>query len=215
MTNQKPGDLEFIELARNLRAEPAGEVTHRRTDAPLRSAYSDAYRRELGEAQHSTGSPNLSDLFLSTLRKVYFAEKQIAKFLPKLAKAATDDVRTYFEQMSHEAADHLRRLDDVFGACGVPSRGRSSDPILGIIEEGKSILEEFAQSEALNAGLMATTRAVTHYRIARYRSLAIWADQLDLPAVSELLHKCLSVEETRAEWEAQAIGEDPRAAAVA
>jgi len=41
---------------------------------------------------------NLNDLFLDTLKDVYFAEKQILKALPKMAKAArSDKLRAAFD----------------------------------------------------------------------------------------------------------------------
>jgi ferritin-like metal-binding protein YciE len=44
----------------------------------------------------------LDDLFLDTLKDIYYAEKQILNALPKMAKAATsDELRAAFEK--HEA----------------------------------------------------------------------------------------------------------------
>jgi ferritin-like metal-binding protein YciE len=43
---------------------------------------------------------NLNDLFLDTLKDIYFAEKQILKALPKMAKAAqSDKLRAAFENI--------------------------------------------------------------------------------------------------------------------
>lgn len=42
---------------------------------------------------------NLNDLFLDTLKDIYFAEKQILKALPKMAKAAnSSQLRAAFEK---------------------------------------------------------------------------------------------------------------------
>ena len=48
-----------------------------------------------------------------------------------------------------------------------PARGKTCDAIIGIIEEGKEIMEEYAGDSALDAGLAASAQAVEHYEIAR------------------------------------------------
>jgi ferritin-like metal-binding protein YciE len=48
-----------------------------------------------------------------------------------------------------------------------PARGKTCDAIIGIIEEGKKIMEEYAGDSALDAGLVASAQAVEHYEIAR------------------------------------------------
>lgn len=123
----------------------------------------------------------LDDLFLDTLRDVYYAEKQILKALPKMAKAAQSaELKAGFEQHVVETEGHVDRLEHVFELIGKPARGKTCDAILGIIEEGKSIIEEFKGTIALDAGLVAAAQAVEHYEIARYGTLRTWAAQLGL-----------------------------------
>ena len=86
----------------------------------------------------------LDDLFLDTLKDIYYAEKQIVKALPKMAKAATSpDLKAGFEKHLEETEGHIDRLEKVFDILGKPARGKTCDAILGILEEGKSIMEEF------------------------------------------------------------------------
>jgi ferritin-like metal-binding protein YciE len=130
----------------------------------------------------------LDDLFLDTLKDIYYAEKQIVKTLPKMAKAAQSrELKAGFEKHLTETEGHVDRLEQIFEIIGVPARGKTCEAILGIIEEGKSIMDEFKGMPALDAGLVSAAQAVEHYEIARYGTLKTWAKQLGKADVVKLL----------------------------
>jgi ferritin-like metal-binding protein YciE len=130
----------------------------------------------------------LDDLFLDTLKDIYYAEKQIVKTLPKMAKAAqSPDLKAGFEKHLQETEGHVERLEQIFDIIGAPARGKTCEAILGIIEEGKSIMEEFKDTPALDAGLVSAAQAVEHYEIARYGTLKTWARQMGRADVVKLL----------------------------
>jgi len=137
----------------------------------------------------------LDDLFLDTLKDIYYAEKQIVKTLPKMAKAAnSQELKAGFEKHLQETEGHVERLEEVFEMIGAPARGKTCDAILGIIEEGKSIMEEFKNTPALDAGLASSAQAVEHYEIARYGTLKTWANQLGLKDAASLFDATLKEE---------------------
>ena len=130
----------------------------------------------------------LDDLFLDTLKDIYFAEKQIVKALPKMAKAAqSSQLRAGFEKHLAETEGHVERLEQIFDILDVPARGKTCEAILGILEEGKSIMEDFKDTPALDAGLVSAAQAVEHYEIARYGTLKAWAKQMGRGDVMKLL----------------------------
>jgi len=130
----------------------------------------------------------LDDLFLDTLKDIYFAEKQIVKALPKMAKAAqSPQLRAGFEKHLKETEGHVDRLEQIFEILDVPARGKTCEAILGILEEGKSIMEDFKDTPALDAGLVSAAQAVEHYEIARYGTLKAWAKQMGRGDVMKLL----------------------------
>ncbi|KUL93907.1 hypothetical protein DK26_19320 [Bosea sp. WAO] len=139
----------------------------------------------------------LNDLFIDTLKDIYYAEKQILKALPKMAKAASSpDLKAAFEKHRDETETHVERLTQVFEIAGKAPRGKTCDAILGIIEEGKEIIEDYADSPALDAGLVASAQAVEHYEMTRYGTLKTWAAQLGLKDAADLLDQTLREEET-------------------
>lgn len=143
----------------------------------------------------SKPAKDLGVLFYETLKDIYFAEKQILRALPKMAKAAqAEELRQAFEKHRDETEGQVERLEQVFEMIDKPARGKTCDAINGIIEEGKEIMEDFAGAEALDAGLLAAAQAVEHYEISRYGTLKTWAAQLGLNKVVPLLEATLAEE---------------------
>jgi ferritin-like metal-binding protein YciE len=143
----------------------------------------------------ATTQKSLEDLFLDTLKDIYYAEKQILRALPKMAKAAeTDELRQAFQTHFEQTQGHVERLDQVFELLGKPARGKTCEAIQGIIEEGKEVIEEYKGSKALDAGLISSAQAVEHYEIARYGTLKRWAEELGHEEAASLLDKTLSEE---------------------
>ena len=138
---------------------------------------------------------DLSDLFVDTLKDIYYAEKQIYKALPKMAKeAASDELRAAFEKHHGETEGQIERLEQIFEMIGKPARGKKCDAIEGIIDEGKEIMEEYADTPALDAGLLAGAQAVEHYEISRYGTLKTWANQLGHKNAVKLIDQTLAEE---------------------
>jgi ferritin-like metal-binding protein YciE len=142
-----------------------------------------------------TNHKNLENLFAESLKDIYFAEKQILRALPKMAKeAASPELRQAFETHRDETEGQVVRLNQVFEQLGRPARGKTCEAILGIIDEAKEIMEEFKGAEALDAGLAASAQAVEHYEIARYGTLKTWARELGLNDAANLLDETLQEE---------------------
>jgi ferritin-like metal-binding protein YciE len=142
-----------------------------------------------------TKTKDLNALFYETLKDIYFAEKQILRALPKMAKSAqSEELRQAFEAHRDQTEGHVERLDQIFELIGKPARGKTCEAINGIINEGKEIMEEFADTDALDPGLLAAAQAVEHYEISRYGTLKTWANQLRLNEAVHLLDATLSEE---------------------
>ena len=138
---------------------------------------------------------NLKDLFSETLKDIYFAEKQILRALPKMAKeAVSPELKRAFETDRDQTEGHVERLNEVFEQLGRPARGKTCEAILGIIDEAKEIMEDFKGAEALDAGLASSAQAAEHYEIARYGTLKTWAQELGFNDAAKLLDQTLQEE---------------------
>jgi len=138
---------------------------------------------------------DLSDLFYDTLKDIYFAEKQIMRALPKMAKnAQSPDLTAAFEKHRDETEVQIERLEQVFELLGKPARGKTCDAIMGIIDEAKEIMEDYAGTDALDPGMIGVAQAVEHYEISRYGTLSAWAAQLGMKDAVKLLETTLAEE---------------------
>ena len=137
----------------------------------------------------------LEDLFQHELRDILHAEKQILKALPKMARSAqSEELKTAFLTHQEQTEGQIERLEQVFEMMGKAARGKHCPAIVGIVDEGKEIMEDFAGTDALDAGLLSAAQAVEHYEIARYGTLKTWAAQLGLAEAVPLLEATLKEE---------------------
>jgi len=137
----------------------------------------------------------LHDAFLDELRDAYDAEKQLTKALPKMARAATSpDLRAAFEAHLEETRGHVTRLEDVFAGLDEKVRGKHCDGIAGIIEEGKSVMEEDFDDATMDACLIAGGQRAEHYEMAAYGSLIAWAQAMGYTEAADLLQGTLDEE---------------------
>jgi ferritin-like metal-binding protein YciE len=137
----------------------------------------------------------LYDLFHDSLRDIYFAEKKIVAALPKMAKGSdSEELAAAFEKHLGETQGQVERLEQIFKMLEEAPRGKNCPAILGIIEEGKEVMDEYAGSPALDAGLIAAAQSVEHYEISRYGTLIEWANELELNDAVPLLQATLDEE---------------------
>ena len=135
------------------------------------------------------------DAFIDELRDTYDAEKQLTKALPKLAKAATNaKLRAAFETHLQETLGQIERLEQVFESLDEKVRGKHCDGIAGIIEEGKSIMEEDFDETTMDACLIAAGQRAEHYEMAAYGTLVAWAQAMGHTEAAKLLQETLDEE---------------------
>ena len=139
---------------------------------------------------------SFDDLFLHTLRDIYYAERQIEKSLPTMIDKASDpSLKQGFETHLRETQNQIVRLTQVFHMLGSEPQGVNCPAIDGIIEEAEEIAGEVADKNVLDAALIAAAQAVEHYEITRYGTLIAWADVLGRTDCANLLRQNLEEEE--------------------
>jgi ferritin-like metal-binding protein YciE len=149
----------------------------------------------------------LEDLFVDQLRDVLYAEKHITKALPKMAKnASSTELATALTNHLQETEGQIDRLKQVFELLDLSARAKKCEAILGLIEEGQSLMEEEAEPAVLDAGIIAAGQKVEHYEIAAYGCLITWAEQLGHTEAAQLLLKTLD-EEKAADVKLSALAE--------
>lgn len=137
----------------------------------------------------------MDDLFVHTLRDIYYAEHQIKKALPDMIEKATSpELKSGFETHLGETEGHIQRLKQVFKQHGVEEKGVTCPAIDGIIKEANEVAGEVEDKQVLDAALIAAAQAVEHYEITRYGTLVAWAKQLGRDDCAALLQQNLDEE---------------------
>ncbi|MGN6303542.1 MAG: YciE/YciF ferroxidase family protein [Mesorhizobium sp.] len=138
----------------------------------------------------------LDDLFVHTLRDIYYAEKQIVEALPKMIEKATaPDLKAGFEQHLRETEGHVQRVEKVFEMHGAKAKEVDCPAIDGILEEADDVSGEVEDKNVLDAALIASAQAVEHYEITRYGTLIAWAKELGREDCASVLAQNLKEEE--------------------
>lgn len=138
---------------------------------------------------------SLDDLFVHTLRDIYYAEKQIAKALPEMIEKATDPkLKAGFEKHLQETKGHIERVEQVFEMHDVKAKEVDCPAIDGILEEADEVAGDVADKQVLDAALIASAQAVEHYEITRYGTLIAWAKELGRDDCAAVLDKNLQEE---------------------
>lgn len=139
---------------------------------------------------------SLDDLFVHTLRDIYYAEHQIVKALPGMIEKASDPrLKSGLKEHLEESRGHIERLEQVFQLHGAKAKSVDCPAIDGILEEADEVTGEAAGPEVRDAAIIAAAQAVEHYEMTRYGTLAAWADQLGRDDCASLLRETLEEEE--------------------
>ncbi|MFY7816259.1 MAG: DUF892 family protein [Chryseobacterium taeanense] len=121
----------------------------------------------------------LKDLFEDSLKDIYWAEKALLKALPTMMKNATDEkLKSAIEDHLGQTQTHVERLENCFKALGKKAQAKKCDAMQGLLDEGKSIIEETEPGTVRDAGIIAAAQKVEHYEIATYGTLAAFAKVL-------------------------------------
>ena len=138
---------------------------------------------------------SMEDLFVETLKDIYYAEKHILKALPAMVKKAESaELKEALETHRKETEGQVDRLDQVFKLCDTAARGKKCDAIEGILAEAKEHMAEIKNDNVLDAGIIASAQAVEHYEITRYGTLIAWAKRLGMNEAAGLLEQTLKEE---------------------
>ena len=137
----------------------------------------------------------MDDLFVHTLRDVYYAENQIVKSLPKLIDKSTNrELASGLRNHLRETEGQVKRLEQVFEKLGKDPKGVDCPAIDGLIKEADEVAGEVDDKKVLDAAIIGSAQAVEHYEIARYGTLIAWAKEIGYDNVVSLLNANLKEE---------------------
>ncbi len=138
---------------------------------------------------------SLRELFLHELKDTYDAEHQVVEALPKMADAAASDrLAEAFRSHLGETQGQIDRLKTVFRSIGEEPARKKCVGMAGLVEEGKSVIKEQADSTVKDAALIGAAQRVEHYEMAAYGTLVAQANVLGFDEAAGLLQETLNEE---------------------
>jgi ferritin-like metal-binding protein YciE len=137
----------------------------------------------------------LKDLYIHELKDLFSAEKQIVKALPKMAKAASNkQLVAGFQEHLEQTKEHAQRLEKILSSHQQTTRGPKCKGMEGVVAEGAEMIEEEADDEVKDAGLIAAAQRVEHYEMAGYGTARTYAELLGDKDGAKLLAQTLEEE---------------------
>ena len=143
----------------------------------------------------SDAAKDLNELFLDSLKDIYWAENALVKALPKMRDNATSSkLSKGIDDHLSQTKEHVERLKEVFEMVGEKAEGKQCEAMAGILKEGEEIIKETEKGDVRDAGIIAACQKVEHYEIATYGTLIAWAEELEVNDAVKVLLKTLKEE---------------------
>jgi ferritin-like metal-binding protein YciE len=153
-------------------------------------------KAETKQSRTSEQETALKELFVDSLKDIYWAEKHLAKDLKKLAKAATsEELRQAFETHAVETQAQVEKVEQVFELIGEKASAKKCEAMAGLSKEAEELTSSTEQgTEVRDVALISAAQKVEHYEIASYGTLKTLAGVLGLPEAQALLEEILEEE---------------------
>ena len=144
---------------------------------------------------NSNSRESLQKLYVEQLKDLYSAEEQILEALPEMAKKASHpELKRAFQEHFQQTEQQKQRLEQLGEQLGEDLSGHTCKAMKGLIAEGEEVMEEFKDSDVLDAALIAAAQRVEHYEMAGYGCARTYAAMLGLTDQSQTLQRTLDEE---------------------
>ncbi|WP_316739121.1 ferritin-like domain-containing protein [Pedobacter aquatilis] len=173
-----------------------------KTAAKTAKSTADTTAKKTGSKSSANGKPakiensEFHEFFVDELKDIYWAEKHLAKALPKLKKAASSpELAAAFDKHTTETEQHIKTLEQVFELLDEKAAAKKCDAMAGLLEEADGIISDTDKGTMIrDAGLILAAQKVEHYEIATYGTLRVFALNMDREDVADLLNQTLENE---------------------
>ena len=177
-------------------AKSTTKKTTKSTASKTTASKSSSTRSATGKVKaKSTASEGLRELYIDSLKDIYWAEKALLKALPKMAKnAESEKLKMSIEDHITVTEEQVARLEKVFELAGKKATAKKCEAMDGLIKEGQDIMESTEPGPVRDAGIIAASQKIEHYEIATYGTLRAFANTLGEMEAVALLEETLAEE---------------------
>lgn len=178
-------------------AKPAPKKSARSAAASSRGTAKSSGSRVVANTRkkQSSAREDLQEVLKDSLKDIYYAEKQLAKALKKVSKAATnEDLKQAFDTHREQTEGQIELLTQAFEALEMRAAGKKCPAMDGLIEEANEHIQEMDKGPALDAALIVGAQKIEHYEIAAYGSMRTFARCLGLGECEDIFNQILQQE---------------------
>lgn len=171
---------------------PAAKSTASKTSAASKSSTPSTAGKVKAKQSAAEG---LRELYIDSLKDIYWAEKALLKALPKMSKnASTPKLKMAIDEHTTVTEEQVARLEKVFELAGKKAVAKKCEAMDGLIKEGQDIMESTEMGPVRDAGIIAASQKIEHYEIATYGTLRAFANTLGEMEAVALLEQTLAEE---------------------
>jgi len=137
----------------------------------------------------------LRQLFIDSLKDIYWAEKALVKALPKMSKnATTEALVTAIDEHTSVTEAQVQKVERIFELLGKKAVAKKCEAMDGLIKEGEDIMKNSEPGPVRDAGIIAAAQKIEHYEIATYGTLCAFAQTLGEEEAASVLEEILTEE---------------------
>ena len=188
--------------AKSTKSTPAAKSTTTKTTAAKTTAAKSSTATKASSTSSrgvvkakASAAEGLKELFVDSLKDIYWAEKALVKALPKMAKnAENENLIAGINNHTTETEEQIARLEQVFALIGKKAVAKKCEAMDGLLKEGQDIMESTEPGPVRDAGIIAASQKIEHYEIATYGTLCAFAKTLGYNEAADILHMTLEEE---------------------
>lgn len=118
----------------------------------------------------------LRALFETQLKELYWTEKNMTAVVDKsIEDVSSKDLVNVLQNHKVETFNHLRSLENIFGAIGIKPEIKTYEAVECFFDEANSISDLIQLGVVRDAAIIATLQKIKHYEIACYGTIRAFA----------------------------------------
>jgi ferritin-like metal-binding protein YciE len=153
--------------------------------------------KEKGSQSKSKGfeSQEMHKLFESQLKDIYWAEKELTRFMPEVVKeVSSKELIDVLEEHMELTKKQVQRLDRIFSLLGLKPQAEKCEAMAGLVKEAEKVIESSQEGVIRDAFIIGAVQKVEHYEMATYGTLKSMATIIGEYEISSLLGETLEEE---------------------
>jgi ferritin-like metal-binding protein YciE len=155
----------------------------------------DTVKKEGSIGSKHNQSQLMHKLFEKQLKDIYWAEKELTRFMPEFVKKIqSEELVDVIEEHMDLTKQQVSRLEDIFKIIGSKAEAVKCEAMAGLIKEAEDITKSAGEGAIRDAFIIGAVQKVEHYETASYGTLKALAGFMGLHDVASLLGETLKEE---------------------